>query len=176
MQPNRFPPSMNQIGTSYVLWMLWIFGIGGIHRIYNKRYLSGIVWLLTFGLFGIGQVIDILLIPEMVNDHNNRVRMQFGMLPNGMMLTTANPEMVVSTPPVNPQTAPAKPTEDELMLQLLRAAQARGGKISVTQGVLDTSSGFEEVEATLKAMVKTGYVAVSNDPNTGVVVYDFVEL
>lgn len=70
----------------------------------------------------------------------------------------------------------AKDTQDPLMIKLLRAAEAKGGRISVTQGVMATGASFSEVEAALKAMVKTGYVEVENDPVTGVVLYDFREL
>jgi hypothetical protein len=62
------------------------------------------------------------------------------------------------------------------MVKLLKAAHSRGGQISVTQGVLDTGASFAEVEATLKAMVQTGYVTVDNHPASGVVIYDFIEL
>jgi hypothetical protein len=65
---------------------------------------------------------------------------------------------------------------DSLMLKLLKAAEARNGKLSVTQGVLDTGADFAVVEATLKEMVKTGHVDVTNDPESGVVLYDFNEL
>jgi hypothetical protein len=36
--------------------------------------------------------------------------------------------------------------------------------------------GFADVEATLKDMAKTGYVGITNDPATGIVLYDFKEL
>jgi len=62
------------------------------------------------------------------------------------------------------------------MIKLLKAASVRGGKISVTQGVMDTEASFKEVEAALKEMVENGYVMVGNHPETGVVIYDFVEL
>ncbi len=66
-----------------------------------------------------------------------------------------------------------KVDRNQLMTQLLRAAQAKGGRLSVTQGVMETGASFSDVEMTLKEMVRSGYVQVSNDPETGVVVYEF---
>jgi TM2 domain-containing membrane protein YozV len=58
-----------------VAYILWFFlGYLGIHRFYCGRYISGIIWFLTGGLFGIGWIIDIFLIPGMVLDDNYQRR------------------------------------------------------------------------------------------------------
>lgn len=46
-------------------YLLWIFGFFGAHRFYYGRRVSGIIWMLTFGLFLIGWIIDLFLIPKM---------------------------------------------------------------------------------------------------------------
>ena len=58
------------VGMAYLLWLPVVFGFCGIHRLYTGRYLSGAIWLLTYGLCGVGQVIDLFFIPRMVEDHN----------------------------------------------------------------------------------------------------------
>jgi TM2 domain-containing membrane protein YozV len=47
-------------------YVLWIFGFLGSHRFYVGRPVSGTIWFSTFGLFGVGWLVDLLLIPGMV--------------------------------------------------------------------------------------------------------------
>jgi TM2 domain-containing membrane protein YozV len=46
-------------------YLLWIFGFTGAHRFYYGRPVSGTIWFLTGGLFLIGWIIDLFLIPGM---------------------------------------------------------------------------------------------------------------
>ena len=46
-------------------YVLWIFGFTGSHRFYYGKQISGTIYLLTFGLLGIGWIIDLFLIPAM---------------------------------------------------------------------------------------------------------------
>ncbi len=39
-----------------------VFGICGLHRFYVGKWLSGFIWLCTFGLMGIGQIYDLIMI------------------------------------------------------------------------------------------------------------------
>ena len=61
---------MESTGTSYLLWLLCLIGACGIHRRYNGRIITGVIWLLTGGLFLIGQIIDLFLIPGMAERAN----------------------------------------------------------------------------------------------------------
>lgn len=49
-------------GTALCLWLLGCIGICGIHRIYLGRPISGILQLLTGGIFFIWQLIDLILL------------------------------------------------------------------------------------------------------------------
>ena len=46
-------------------YVLWIFGFMGAHRFYYGKQLTGTLWFFTLGLFFIGWIIDLFLIPGM---------------------------------------------------------------------------------------------------------------
>ena len=46
-------------------YILWIFGFMGAHRFYYGKPISGTIWFFTLGLFFIGWIIDLFLIPSM---------------------------------------------------------------------------------------------------------------
>jgi len=46
-------------------YILWLFGFTGSHRFYYGKPISGTVYFLTFGLLGIGWLIDLFLIPSL---------------------------------------------------------------------------------------------------------------
>ncbi|WP_017306725.1 TM2 domain-containing protein [Spirulina subsalsa] len=151
---------------SYALWASIFVGIGGIHRLYNGKIGSGLLWFCTFGLFGVGQFVDLFLIPNMAEEYDLKLRMKYGVLPNGVPMPTATiaPTMVDTS------------GSDNLRVRLLKAAQKRQGRISVTQAVLETGADFAEVEEALMKMVKKGYANIDNDPIKGTIIYEFPEL
>ena len=61
---------LRRLDLSYLLWCLSLVGICGVQRIYNRRPLCGVLYLLSFGLLGIGTVVDLFLIPSLVRHAN----------------------------------------------------------------------------------------------------------
>lgn len=55
-------------------YILWIFGFMGAHRFYYGRSLGGTIYFFTFGLLGIGWLIDLFLIPSMDRDCDIRYK------------------------------------------------------------------------------------------------------
>ncbi len=51
--------------TGYLLWCCCFLMLCGVHRFYYNRPMSGIVYLFTFGLFGFGQLYDLLIMREL---------------------------------------------------------------------------------------------------------------
>ncbi len=46
-------------------YLLWLFGFLGAHRFYYGKPVTGTIYFLTFGLLGIGWLVDLVLIPFM---------------------------------------------------------------------------------------------------------------
>jgi TM2 domain-containing membrane protein YozV len=151
--------------VSYILSAAWFVGLGGLHRLYNGKIGTGLLWLLTGGVLGIGQFVDLFIIPNMVDEHEMKLRLKAGLSPLGVPL---NQPAVATQVYRSPQ--------EKLMMKLLKAAENRGGQLTVTQAVMETGATFPEVEAVFKELLKSGYVKIDNDPVTGAVTYHFHEL
>lgn len=136
-------------GISYGLWAGWLFGFGGLHRLYLGKYGTGFLWLFTWGLFGCGQIYDLITMRRQVEEAN--------LLQEARTMRRAGPGR----------------TPQQLLLD---AAAFQGGTLTVTQAAQVTGYTFQEAEGLLREMVSSGYVDVGNEPDSGVVVYYFPEL
>ena len=154
--------------VSYLLCGGVFFGCGGLHRLYNGKIATGLLWMITGGMFGIGQFIDVFLLPDIVSQKEMELRLKAGLSPIGV---PQQPTVVVSE-----VVSEVRPPEEALQVRLLRAAQTHGGKLFVTKGVMETGVNFPEDEKTLNEMMQSGYINIENDPKTGVVIYNFYEL
>lgn len=56
--------------TAYILWLFSGFGWLGLHRIYLEKHRTCLIWTLTFGLFGIGALVDLFTLPRLVQRYN----------------------------------------------------------------------------------------------------------
>jgi TM2 domain-containing membrane protein YozV len=172
---------------TYLVWL--VGGLLGMHKFYLGRPFVGLLYFFTGGLFLIGWMIDFFTLPRQVRVANllsqtqtvglgSGLRHELEILKRGLHDALASDSATDKPSWRQTLTKLVEPrlTDDELMLALLRAAQQHGGRLSVTEGVIDTGVSFANVERVLQAVVKTGYVYMDNDPGTGVVVYVFKEI
>ena len=59
----------HSLGVGYILW---IFGFLGAHRFYFGRPVSGTIYLFTLGLFLIGWIVDLFLMPMLESSADRR--------------------------------------------------------------------------------------------------------
>lgn len=136
---------------AYLLWAGCAMGMAGLHRIYLGKYGTGFLYLFTWGLLGIGQLIDLFTIPSMTEDANNKLLVQqmAGVLPGGARGMLPGKR--------------APRTTEEFQVALVQAAEANGGKLTVAEGVAATGRGFKEVERQLNQMAVSGYIEPDSD-------------
>ncbi|MBD2442839.1 TM2 domain-containing protein [Dolichospermum sp. FACHB-1091] len=157
--------NQDRLLVSYLLCGAGFFGIGGLHRLYNGKIGTGLLWLCTGGLFYIGQVVDLVIIPNMVDEYEQKLRLKAGVSPAGIPM---NERIFISQV--------HQPNGKPLTVKLIEAAEANGGSLTVTQGVKATGASFVEVETILKEMLQSNHVRIGNNPISGVVTYYFDEL
>lgn len=56
---------MHTTHSALIGYLLWIFGFMGSHRFYYGRPISGTIYFFTLGLFFVGWLVDLFLIPAM---------------------------------------------------------------------------------------------------------------
>ncbi len=64
----------NDTHSKTIGYILWAFGFTGSHRFYYGKPISGTIWLFTLGLFGVGWLVDLFLIPAMDEQADFRYR------------------------------------------------------------------------------------------------------
>ena len=62
--------------SKLLAYLFWFFlGWLSFHRFYVGKIGTGILYLVTGQLFGIGWIIDLFLVGGMVESYNNRIRL-----------------------------------------------------------------------------------------------------
>jgi hypothetical protein len=178
---------MKSVLLAYLFWFLG--GPLGLYKFYLGHPFMGLLYVCTCGGFFIGWIYDFFTLPRQVQVANFFLQHQRESPTSALrreienlkeyLYTLLQGDTNTATPAwrtsLQERIKPQR-TDDELMLKLLRAAQKHRGRLSVTQGVLETGVPFAEVERVLQHMVKSSYVYMDNDPATGVIVYVFKEL
>ena len=138
------------VGLTYLFWAMGLFGLNGIHRFYCRKPVSGGIWLMSLGLVGIGQMVDLFLIPGMVEEAN-RPLLQLG-------LATAD--------------TVALPSLERQLLRLARASGRNGFSLNdaLIELELPAGAGSAAVRSEIDRLLLEHLLDVGNDER-GRVVY-----
>ena len=69
---SRRPDASEDTHSLLVGYVLWIFGFLGAHRFYFGRPVSGTIYFFTLGLFFIGWIVDLFLMPSLERSADRR--------------------------------------------------------------------------------------------------------
>ena len=141
---------------AYILWSLCFLGFAGIHRFYLGKPFSGIIWFLTWGLFGIGQFVDLLLIPGMVEEKNSELKVRLEARNNEQLSSEISPILIMS------------PTH--LILKLL----SEQPEATLADCVLATGEETSKVKVLLEQMQREELITVGNRESDGAIIYRMI--
>jgi TM2 domain-containing membrane protein YozV len=149
------------VGVAYLLWLISGFGCLGFHRFYLGKVGTGILWIMTGGLFGIGCIYDAVTLGKQVRHANieAQVRDQIAY------------ESARGLPPYGGGAAP-QPEKPEKTI--LRVARKNGGFVSPGEVALDGDISVDQAKKILEKMAASGN-AEMRVRSSGVVVYFFPE-
>jgi len=138
------------VGLTYLFWAMGLFGLNGVHRFYCRKPVSGGIWLMSLGLVGIGQMVDLFLIPAMVEEANRSLLHQAPGGSEGLALPS-------------------------LERQLLRLARSSGqGGFSLNDALIELDlppgAGSAQVRSEIERLLGEHLLDVGNDER-GRVVY-----
>lgn len=127
---------MKSLFASYILCALgFVCPFAGLHRFYLEKPGTGFLYLITWGFFGIGTLIDLVRMPQLVQEQNQKFLMGQEHIPlfNWTLLNT-NPER-----------------------EILKIAKKHHGIVTVELAVMATNLTFSQANDLLKKLHKQGH-------------------
>ncbi len=164
---------MRKTGVAYLLWCTYFLGFAGVHRLYSGKYFTGIIWLFTLGCLGIGQLIDLVLIPQMVEEKNIKDKWLYGRHNNNVAIT---PEVViVINDDIGQTLEEPKARIDILDIQkIFQLAKENNGNVSLVDCVIATGKPASELRKTLEYLCLEGFLEADHHQDSGSFVYKLI--
>jgi hypothetical protein len=135
-----------ETGTAYLLWCASLLGVCGLQRFYMGQSLVGTLYLLSFGFCGVAQLIDLFLIPGLVERSNQA---DAAVRP----LAAAPVQPVVTATPDPSEPAPSLP---RLTLEQQILKRCEHEPASLAHFILATGEPSEKIRKLVEDMAAQG--------------------
>ncbi|HEX3766103.1 MAG TPA: TM2 domain-containing protein [Kofleriaceae bacterium] len=144
---------MRSSGWSYLLAALGLVTpVAGIHRFYLGRPVTGFLYLMTWGFFGVGTIVDLFRIPHMVDVENMR-RLPPGRLVHTAALGPGPPPLALALP----EAAKNKLTPEQRILHL---AGEHDGAVTVAMVAMKTGMSLRQAKKELERLRKQEFCTI----------------
>jgi len=159
---------MYSVGLAYLLWLFSGCGWLGFHRFYLGKIPSGILWMFSGGLFGIGSIYDFLTLPRQVRTANlEKAFLSGAYRPNingdqSLRNVTDGQTRIIAE-------------KDSIEQVILKIAKANKGIITASDVALASNQSIEEAKKALDAMVSKGHAEL-RVRQSGALVYAIPDL
>jgi len=145
--------AMYSVIIAYLLWLVSGFGVLGFHRFYLGKIPTGLLWMFTGGLFGLGAIYDLLTLPRQVQEANLRQALLDQLRRRGTGETTMRYANDAQFRVMN-----GKASEKERPEQAaLKLARENKGILTVSDVALGADIPMEEAKKLLESLEARGF-------------------
>ena len=153
--------------VAYVLGILsFIPPFNGLLRFYLKKYGTGLVFSLTSGCFWIGNILDVVQIPQLVKQANMKRKQR------EMLLYAETADELIST---EKRALEYRKQEESIEKHILRSAKSNRGYTTPSEVALQSDVSVEEAKNALDYLVSKGFAEMKIS-KSGSIVYFFPDI
>ena len=152
---------MYSVGIAYLLWFLSGFGALGFHRFYLGKIPTGVLWMCTGGLIGIGAFFDFFTLAGQVREANIRKAL--------FSRSNRNFSEHDSWRTVDDGKARVVHEKDSIERIILREAKDNKGIITPSGVALAANISIEEAKKYLDTLVSKGFAELRVRKSGGIV-------
>jgi hypothetical protein len=153
---------MYSVGIAYLLWLLSGCGWFGLHRFYLGKIPTGILWMCTGGLAGVGSWYDFFTLPGQVREANIRQAIL-----DDSVRRNVNGQSWRNVSDGETRIVREKESVERVILKL---AKQNKGILTASELALAANISVEESKRDLDAMVSKGFAEL-RVRQSGVLVY-----